>query len=867
MRFQRVCAWAIAGLVVCPLPLAADPPPKITTMPQLIQDGFGPGGIELPDNGLEYCGPTSMTMNFAWLGLAGHTRLGDPNGNLNLDETIGALMQTGPFSGTTDGTTGYSPGLELYLAMKGYQGQYTYVTGGLYGPNDDNNPGQPGQTTPTWSDLQTAVTDTPTALNVGTFLVGWYETSGAVRQREGGHWVTLVDASTPGQLIINNPYPFPGFNEQQTITLDTLGNFPAEQDGVNYNLSGFLNAANGMNSNTSTPFPGYAYPIIEQYFMLSLATTPPAASTWQLDPGANAISVGAATQEVLAPIADSSSGPSRFLKEGSGAILFTEAASYTGGTVVEEGFLGSTVSTGTPFGTGTIELEGGTLSIAPAGNSADVQLSAGTGGQPFSVNGANNLVLDAGENNSVTFTVGSGGNGTSGGNGVFQMSNTSISALMISAPQSGLAGLGVSEKFIINGTGSNQPQVMDGMVSPAIVGQDHDADLSGGFLTYDAANGFMAVTPVTGDINTQPTSAIYSADGIHALTDDRALQALLVNDVSAIQGAFTLQVGNNDPRGAGVILNGGSIHVQTLDFGSSQGLVYVSGAGGTISSAITSTNTNGLNVFGPGNLLLSGASSFSGNTIVHGGATVVLRSVSGGGANLAGNVIVGNRGTLTGDGRLGGNLTVNNGGTRLGGGRILGNLVVAEAGTFSGTGEVGSSSANTATIEGTLGDFVDEAGNSGLLTFKGDMTLESTGFYYWTMRSLSDETSPAPPGLANDRFHVEGTLTFEAGSQFGIQFDGVNAPGSGDSFWDSDRSWLVASSDNAIVYGSGGYSVIINSLSYANGYFQYDPDEAANRLVLQWVATPVPEPSSGIFLLGAGGALALWRRKALMSGG
>jgi hypothetical protein len=76
-RRSFLVAALVSGLALPalgPAPLAAGPityTDKVTTTPSLIQTGFGTGSGGLPDDGLNYCGPDSISMSLLWLGING----------------------------------------------------------------------------------------------------------------------------------------------------------------------------------------------------------------------------------------------------------------------------------------------------------------------------------------------------------------------------------------------------------------------------------------------------------------------------------------------------------------------------------------------------------------------------------------------------------------------------------------------------------------------------------------------------------------------------------------------------------------------------------------------------------------------------
>lgn len=809
------------------LPLHSQTPPdKETTMPQILQFGLGPGGTALPNDGTEYCGPTSMTMNIAWAGLAGHERLAPTSAAeqtqdffINLDRTLGGLSQADGFDGTTVG--GLMQGVALYLKMKGYSGNFTGATGGIWGP-DGNGDGSSGVTTPTLADLTAVADSTETHLHFGSFLVGWYDVSGTTWEREGGHFLAVLSTTVPDTVVINNPYPNEGMPIQQTLLLSQVpGGIEGNSGGPNYNLGGYFNASDGMQYPLGgTMPPGYNTPVIEQWLGFSLPLAPPAVATWHLEEGNNAISIGLGRQDVLAPIADAAGGASSLNFSGGGRLTLTREATHTGGTSVSGATLASTITSGTPYGTGGLAITSGTLALQPQGSGGTVVLDAGGGTLSFSAGAA--LHLDLGAQNNLTFTVGD----------FFRSSDGTLVIAANSASQT--ATLGGNVKFL---AGTTAPPVTAGMVSPAFIGQDATG---GFFLTYDATDGFVAAGTVSGDINSLTGTPIYEANSHQVVSGTATVAALEVNAAVTGGPGSTVAVGAAGLEGAGVIFNGGSLAVETVALGEQTGYFYTGSAGGSVSSVVTGSSANGVNFFGPGTLNVSGTVAVTGPARVQSGTFALAEQ----GTLNVGSLVVGLGATFAQEGTvgsIGSPVPVSVAGTRVGSGAIFGNVTVEKNGVFSGAGTV----TGDTVIHGTLSQLVDPNNPTSVLTFNGNVSFENEGFYNYNFASL-DNT-----GL-NDFFRVNGSLTFAEGAQMGLLFTTMDDPSTGNSFWDTNQIFLIASATEIV----GFDNLDLNALDYANGYFWIGHDEG--DLNLHWHA--VPEPGTWTLLLAAG-ALALRRRR------
>jgi autotransporter-associated beta strand protein len=297
------------------------------------------------------------------------------------------------------------------------------------------------------------------------------------------------------------------------------------------------------------------------------------------------------------------------------------ANTYSGGTTVTTGTLKGVQTTGTPFGTGSIAMEGGILILAPATVGGDVALSgaSATPGTTVSYIGGATIGVAAGSNNSATYTIGNSSPSGSVlnriGNGTLIIRATAINNLGVPTTTAG------AERLIVNGgvplvTSAAFPA--GAMVNPTIIGQ---AGTTGDYLTY-GANGFTsasanyttrssAFTPTVGEISNITASTTVSAGNPLAIRTNGVFTL-------TINAGATVTVGSGSGP-AGVILNGGTIAgnnatTSVLDFGSNEAVVYT-GANSTI-SAKTNT-TGGLTKFGPSSLTISSV-----NNTISGGVRV-----------------------------------------------------------------------------------------------------------------------------------------------------------------------------------------------------------------------------------------------------
>lgn len=277
----------------------------------------------------------------------------------------------------------------------------------------------------------------------------------------------------------------------------------------------------------------------------------------------------------------------------------------------------------------TLLLNGGALVFAPT-------LTSGQAGLVYGATNASAsfaygpavawLHVNKGSGGSATLALGGAGDG-------FVRTNRGV---VVIAPASGAAALGVTEKVLVNG---NAPLVTNGMVEPSMVG----CDLSGvnfpfHFLAYDAANGFVPATCTDG-VRGGATSLANVTNNV-TVADDTHVHALRMNDrkTLTIGAGKTLTVGDGT-HPAGIIFNaqgdnvtGPTITGGMIDFGTSEGVIWGAGASANyqvsmLSSALAGQNgvtlaaRNGKELFW---LNVAGTNTYSGDTRIMGGRVSML---------------------------------------------------------------------------------------------------------------------------------------------------------------------------------------------------------------------------------------------------
>ncbi len=329
----------------------------------------------------------------------------------------------------------------------------------------------------------------------------------------------------------------------------------------------------------------------------------------------------------------------------------------------------------------------GTLIIAPSGTGANVtvtsQSAAATGSNAtaqFRYNSAAVLVLDKGSNTSVNFQLGNSASTTNSTSPLLVRGSTP--GTLVIDPVNGVNTLGGTAKLtLLNSTAASQlPVLTNTLVSTSVVVVDNDGTKKADFVTYNGTGissdvGFQKANYTLTDTFSGSTNlSVVKITGNQTISGATSAFALRNDATITINSGQTLTLGNtvagssnstNSPQ-TGLILNGGSIAGPgTLALGASEGMVYTSTAGGTISANVTGaggTNSGtgtysgttpvSLNKFGTGTLFLTGTNSYGGATMISNGAVdvgaITATALSGSASNLTfnGGVLQGS-GTFT----------------------------------------------------------------------------------------------------------------------------------------------------------------------------------------------------------------------------
>lgn len=380
-------------------------------------------------------------------------------------------------------------------------------------------------------------------------------------------------------------------------------------------------------------------------------------------------------------VANTITGIGRVRQSGPGMVELSGSNDYSGGTAIHGGTLSIAADANLGAASGALELDGGTLrttaafgttrTVTLAGNGtfrvdgASLALdSAVSGGGNLVKEGAGTLVLSADNNYAGTTTVSSGivqvGNGgatgslgagavTNNGQLRFDRGNDFTVSNAIGGTGA-LAKLGASTMIL---TGSNSYTGTTTIAAGTLQVGDGDATgslgtgavVNNGHLVFDRNNDFTVVSAIGGTGTLRKLGT-----GTMILTGSSDYTG------TTTVAAGTLQVGDGGTQGSlgtGNVTNNAALAFNRSD---------------RVSVANVVNGTGSLTQAGSGNLVLTGANTYTGGTFV-------------------------NAGTLSVNGSIVGNTTVNSGGA-LGGTGTVGNVLVASGGTIAPGNSIGTLSVN-----------------------------------------------------------------------------------------------------------------------------------------------------------------------------
>lgn len=543
----------------------------------------------------------------------------------------------------------------------------------------------------------------------------------------------------------------------------------------------------------------------------------------------------------------------------SGAVVIANSSTATL-TVSGSETIGS-LSGGGALGGKVVVDSGNVLTVAGSSTTSFDGIISGNGG--LSMAGSGTLTLSADQTFNGPLNISSGVLNVTGRLASIPIT---VSGGTYTIGQTDTVGSVTLSSGTINGTGtlggSSYSLTNSGTISVNLGGGSSSLTKSGaGTVTLSGANTYTGGTTVS--------------DGVLNVL------GTMDNSGSILINGGTYNVGINDSVGTVTVSSGTISGAGTLS-----GTSYNLTDSGTISAQLGGSGS--LVKSGVGNTTISSISSYTGATAINDGTLTINGSTA-----AASTVTIASAGTLAGSGTVNGVVNVNGGVINKAGGSIIGGITTtgnsSVGGSFSATGGM-TVSTGTTTVSGTIsgGDInVNSAGelkgsatinnattiagslspgnSPGLMTYTNGLSLLSGSTFNWEL----DANSNSNPGVDFDKIIVSGgNLSIASGSLSDLIFGGTVS--FADSFWSSNRSWLVF--DNTGLGTTTATPFTINSISgggYNASYGTFSWNVTSGDVFLNFnAATAVPEPTSlaTVALLGLGGAWYRRRKNSNKSG-
>ena len=356
---------------------------------------------------------------------------------------------------------------------------------------------------------------------------------------------------------------------------------------------------------------------------------------------------------------------------GDADLTFATANSFSGGlTLNAGGLIGTSQASGSPFGTGNITLNGGTLYL----DSATGAVGATTSGNLIAA-GAGTIEVNASfPNVATTFTA---------NNLVRSGTGTLIDSTVLTSTQS---------------IAFTSP-TFAGSIVPWLTGYATSNDGTLQYLTISSNHLAYASTSSSTNINSGTsltTPYLASSAHVNILSANQNWGSIQDNG-SAISGSFTLTLGNGAGNPGGLILNSGAnITTSALAFGTAEGIITPGGTSGSMISAPI-TGSGGITVGGQETVAFTSASnSFTGGLNLNGTVQASSDSNLGG----SGGALNFNGGTLDATASFSTTRPITLGAA---GGTLdaASSTTLSVSGTISGSGTLTITDSGTVVLSGT----------------------------------------------------------------------------------------------------------------------------------------------------------------------
>jgi autotransporter-associated beta strand protein len=450
----------------------------------------------------------------------------------------------------------------------------------------------------------TLTINTPASAINNNAFAGVIAGSGTIHKKGGG-WQAIT-GTTPfstytGKYVVEaGTLTFANDNTASGFLDNRMGTAPGSFDATNITLAGgvFTNSGSGFTLNANR----------------GIAVT--------ADSG---IAVFGSTASNLTALG-SFSGSASITKTGIGVFrMDADNAGYSGDIKIREGALGTARGLfASPLGTGNIDVQGGTLSIAPGasgGVAADIKLASGTGKTVTYGPGAVLLANRNSGNTDLKITIGDAA----------ATSNSLVRGTRGTLVVQASSGLGVAgnERVFINGfnTGTD---LKNGIV-PAVIGTGaaNSATLStsiGDLVSYNTTDGLVNATYTSTDLNSSAATDIVNQTAGITLGGNRTAYALRLGDgttgATLDLGGASLSIGGGSDPGMLIMNTSSAVTNGTVHFGAREAIIYTQTSAGNFDGSIVAGSLSKVGI-GSLNLGASTVLTYSGDTNINQGAVVL----------------------------------------------------------------------------------------------------------------------------------------------------------------------------------------------------------------------------------------------------
>lgn len=336
-------------------------------------------------------------------------------------------------------------------------------------------------------------------------------------------------------------------------------------------------------------------------------------------------------------------------------------------------------------------------------------------------------------------------------------------------------------------------------------------------------------------------------------TDSTASSQLLLHGGAQVEqvAGGTFFIRGNGSQAVVQVANSGSASVATIS------------GGGTIGLDLSTATSSGTREISVAKNTAAGSADLQISALISDGDDNMTYNKTGAGIL---EITSNNTSTMDGTGtwniQAGGLLVNNTTGSATGASTM--SVTIGSSASLGGTGTI----AGNVTISGA-----HNPGNSpGVQTFGGNLTYNENATVNWELSSntITQGTGTLGDPYTFDQIVVGGTLNFAGATTLNLAFNGSGSTvdWTDDTFWGSNRTWLVYDSNTTSNYAS----LTLSAMNWVDGFGnEFNTERAGSSfslslvgqdIFLNYTAAAIPEPSTYAALAGLGAlGLVMWKRR------